>query len=100
MLWGLAGRASGAEHQHQPATGRRREPKSHNDAHGNVDRLHHPRLDAPAMTSSPFSQPVAFTLRVLLDLGRYGSGHPNRPRSGALSTSTRRSAMVTMNCQG
>ena len=38
----------------------------------------------PTVTSSPFSQPVAFTLRVLLDLGRYGSRHPNRPRSGAL----------------
>src|SRR5215470_14880537 len=45
---------------------------------------HATRFRPPAVTSSPFSQPVAFTLRVLLDPGRYGSRHPNRPRSGAL----------------
>ncbi len=30
----------------------------------------------PVVTSSPFSQPVVFTLRVLLDLARYGSRQP------------------------
>src|SRR5437763_9173050 len=39
----------------------------------------------PSVTRKPFSQPVVFTLRVLLDLARYGSRQPYRSRSGALS---------------